>query len=361
MGKTMNINNRNPQVSQRGFQEALKGVDRTADQLLRGNQRCLVPKTEGEHHGGMRNCHVIAEGFLGMISDSRGQVLCWPMSTRSIGRLAQQAISQGNVRSNPVSIIIDQYQPVSRSKNHKDCKFRFACNYHDDKVFKPINTIKEFDLSDPKTRFLLGFRTTAAYTAWYEGFKQWTQHDFKKDSIARRNLQLYPMLAPVYDGIAQFGESTTTAGRKLANEMHRWQTAYSEAAWDRAVTTTITVSPTLRLAGTGIPGSYDHPVTITILPAENGQCTIFVTCLERETPLRKITQAPWRWSARRVAETWAKRLESENPRYWLPTLSQECEFLYVSPDDYNDDGIMNCDDRCEIAKSMAGKAPKIRV
>ena len=177
----MVVNHRNQQVSRQGFQEALKGLDRTADRLLRSNQRCLVPNAKGETHDAMRNCHIVAEGFLGEITDSRGQVLCWPASTRSIGRLAQRATDEGKFQSNPFRILVDKYPPVLRSKNHKDCTFTFDCNFHDDRVFKPIDTVKEFQLDDPKTRFLLGFHMVAAYNAWYQGFKQWAKHDFKKD------------------------------------------------------------------------------------------------------------------------------------------------------------------------------------
>ena len=361
MEDAITFNNRNRQASQKGFQEALKRLDRTADQLLRSNQRCLVPLAKAEEHSAMRNCHIIAEGFLGAISNPRGQVLCWPTSTRSIGRLAQKAISEGKFQPSPMTIFIDDYPPVARSKNHKDCKFTFACGFHDDRVFKLADTVKEFDPDDPRTRFLLGFRTVAAYTAWYQGFKQWAEYDFKKDTMARRNLRKYPMLAPAYEAIAEFGESTSTAGGKLSNEMDRWQEAYSEAAWERAVTIKITVSPTLRVAAAGIVGSFDHPATMTILPTEGSQCDIIITCLERETPLRKITQAPRRRSTRRTAENWAERIKSENPRYWLPALSRQCEFLYVSPDDYNNDRTMCCDDRREIAQAMSQKASPISI
>ena len=236
------------------IESALKSIDRTANQLLRSNDACLIPESEAIWHDRMNNCHVIGEQRLGLIADERGQVLCWPTSTRSIGRVAQMAISEGNFETNPLAINIGRYKPVPRSKNHRDCKFTVACHNHDDRVFKPIDSVKRFNPKDNEILFKLGLRTTAAYTAWYRGHKKWSQHDFMEDRYLRNVLSEYPFLQAACDAISEWGTKESSAGKNLEKEMVRWQTAYQESAWLRATSEIREIKPLLRLAATGIPG-----------------------------------------------------------------------------------------------------------
>ena len=343
------------------IQRALKSIDRTADQLLRSNDECLIPESEAIGHDRMNNCHVIAEPRLELIANERGEVLCWPTSTRSIGRAAQRAISQGHFETNPLAIAIERYEPVPRSKNHKDCKFTFACHNHDDRVFKLIDSVDLFNSEDKESLFKLGLRTTAAYTAWYRGHKKWSQHDFKEDSYLRRVLREYPSLQTACDAISEWGTQESSAGRNLEKEMVRWQTSYQESAWHRATSEIREIKPLLRIAATGIPGPQDCPVAMTMLPTANGECLLVVTILEGETRIPWLTKRRRRTAARQVADQWEKSLTELKPAEWLPRLALQCEFLYVSPHDYYNDEIVTCEERCEIEQAIAKKAPTYRI
>ena len=353
--------NRGRGADKSAIESALKGIDRTANQLLRSNDVCLIPESEAIWHDRMNNCHVIGEQRLGLIANERGEVLCWPTSTRSIGREAQKAISQGQFETDPPAIIFERYEPVPRSKNHKDCKFTVACHNHDDRVFKPIDSVEKFNPKDNETLFKLGLRTTAAYTAWYRGHKKWSQHDFREDRYLRKVLSESPFLQAVCDAISEWGTKESSAGINLEKEMVRWQSAYQESAWHRATSETREIKPSLRIAATGIPGQQDCPVIMTILPTSEGGCLLTATVLEDETRVPWLTKRRRRTESQQVAKEWARDLTELRPVEWLPKLAQQCEFLYISPHDYYNDEIVTFEERCEIEQAIAKKAPPFRI
>ena len=316
-------------------------------------------------HDRMNNCHIIGEAFLKLIANFLriiGEVLCWPTSARSIGREAQRSISQGAGSIQiPGTIYVDDYKPVLRRTGHKDCKFTFACYNHDNGVFKPIDTAMHFCSEDSETLFKLGLRTMAAYTAWYRGHKRWSQEEFPKDRHIRELLTKYPVLQPTCDAIFEWGKGEIAAERKLEKEMKRWQSAYSQLAWHRAKTVTRVATPKLRIAATGIASPEGYPIATTVLPTADKGCLLIATVLEDETRIPWLTQKARRVSAEKVATVWAKRLNEQNPAEWLPELAQWCEFLYISPDDYNNDEVTTADERCEIESAMSEKAPTFSI
>ena len=52
----------------------------------------------------------------------------------------------------------------------------------------------------------------------------------------------------------------------------------------------LSVALDMRIEGTGMPGSHGRTVMMTVLPTENSRSIAIATHLERETPLRSITQ-----------------------------------------------------------------------
>lgn len=351
----MNRQHQRGQGNRYSTDDALKALDKIADRLLRSNQECLIPETESMGHDVMNNCHVIPEGFLALISNERGEVLCWPTSTRSIGREALKAVADGQFETNPLAIIVEQYEPVYRSKNHKDVKFTFACRNHDDKVFKSSDSVQRFNSEDKETRFMLGLRTMATYTAWYRGHKKWSQHDFKKERSTRRILNDYPVLQPLYNSVSDWGTREIAAERKLEKEMNRWKSAYLQSAWQLATTETKNITPKVRVAAIGVSSAWGYQVATTILPAANGDCLVLATSLESQGSTAWISNIGRRFAVRKVAQHWAKDLEETEPKEWLPTLAQRCEFLYVSPHDYYNDENLSSEDRHEIERAMFSK------
>ena len=360
-GKNMIRQNQNRRVNRKAIGPALKSINKTADQLLRSNKKCLIPETESMGHDAMNNCHVIGQGFLDLIANDKGQVLLWPISTRSIGRAAQTAINQGRFDTNPVTIYVDEYEPVLRGKNHKDCKFTFACHNHDDKVFALADSVVQFNPGNSETTFQLGLRTMATYTAWYRGHKRWIREEFPKDSYLQEVRANYPVLQPAFNELSEWWKEEIDAERDLEKQMKRWQSAYLQSAWHRAKTVTRTVTPQLRIAVTGIPASRGYPVAMTILPTANSECILIATVLEDETNVAWLTQRSRRKAAEQVATELAYRLNELHPTEWLPELAGLCAFLYISPEDYYNDKILTADDRSEIASAMSQKVSTIRI
>ena len=353
--------NRTRRVNKTAIGPAFKSIDKTADRLLRSNKECLIPEAELAGHDRMNNCHIIGEAFLKLIANERGEVLCWPASARSIGREAQRSIDQGQFDTNPIAIYVDDYRPVLRSTRHKDCKFTFACWSHDNGVFKPIDSAVHFCSEDSETLFKLGIRTMAAYTAWYRGHKRWSQKEFLKDQHTQELLAKYPILQSACDEISEWGKGEIAAERKLEKEMTRWQSAYSQLAWHRAKTVTRTITPKLRMAATGITSPEGYPVAMTVLPTADKGSLLIATVLEDETRFAWLTQRARRASAEKVATVWTKCLNERSPTEWLPELAQAFEFLYVSPDDYDNDEIITADERREIESAMSEKTPTLRI
>ena len=359
--RRMNRRNRGRKGGKYTIERALRRLDRTADQLLRSNKECLIPDKEAVGHDKMNNCHIVAVGFLDLISNKRGEVLCWPISTRSIGRIAQRAIVQGQYETDPLAIVVERYEPTPRSKNHKDCKFTYACRNHDDRVFKPTDSVARVNLEDKETLFKIGFRTVAAYTAWYRGHQKWSQEEFKKDSYIQDVIKDYPFLQPAFDRIGEWGTREIAAAGKLEEEMKRWQNAYLQSAWHQAKSEISVVAPALRIAATGVPSSWGYPVAMTILPQESGECLLVATVLENDNPIAWFTRRMQRVAAKRVATEWATRLEELKPNIWLPMLAQLCSFLYVSPDDYYNEEIVTGDERREIERAMSKQTSPIKI
>ena len=337
-----------------GLDKAVKQSNKTADKLLRRNRECLIPCLAGEEHDKMNNCHIISEGYLNLIADRKGQILGWPTSARSINRLAVNAIKSGQFMDFP------NYPPVSMSKNHKDCKYTFACHYHDNKVFKSIDNVTTFDVYDIESHLNLGLRAIVAYSAWYQGHKLYAQDDFNKDTEIRQNLKKYPQGQPLVEKVREFAESSTDTERWLepviTSTTSNWQSVYANSELSSVISSVTTAYPALRFAGAGICNRNGHHIAVTILPKSQGGCIIVATAISRHKFLRGIIQWDCRSAVRREADAIKRLLEKEPPAQWLAQLlSQHWAFLYLSPDDYNNDDIITREGRQLVEQTAADK------
>lgn len=344
------------QPNRKEFGPALKRLDRLADQLQSKNQECLIPcRGAGDQHNAMNNCHVIAVGYLDRISNGKKQVYCWPTSARTLSRLVWNEILAGQLQPCPPYIHIPKYPPTPRAKNHKDVKYTFACKNHDNTVFRSIDTVTHFNADDPETQLLLALRAVSAYTAFYQGHQRYVQHDFGKDPDLRRILAEYPQTQPLAERVRQFGNSRTKVWRRLERMMRDWQTAYTDHDTERVASCVTKAHLKLRIAGTGIHRRMGRQVAVTVLPDENYKCTIIATTLSHRTPVGKLTG----WIPRSVvhaeANNFKERLQNTEPAKWLAWLVTQWEFLYASPCDYDNDGIISAEGRSFVEQSAASK------
>ena len=336
------------------IESGLERMDCIADKLLRSNTECLIPEDAFIKHNCMNNCHVIGGKFLELIANQKGQVLLWPTSARSITRLVLAEFEKQTKRSRRRQIQVVQYAPVTRSKSNKDCKFTFACKDHDNKVFKPADSVQGFDPNNSETQFKLGLRTMAAYNAWYKGHKKWAREELRIHPDTIILLKQHPYLNSALEALTEWGARHTSVGAQLESEINRWQNAYLQSAWNQAISEIREVPLRPRLAAAGIQNGSGFHVTVTILPTTDSTSLIIATTLQDNTKPLPLSQQR-RAATREVANEWEQRFANQPPEQWLPELSEFSEFLYVSPDDYKDNKIVSEDARRSIEKEIATK------
>ena len=113
-----------------------------------------------------------------------------------------------------------------------------------------------------------------------------------------------------------------------------------------------------RIAGSGIQDQDGYPVAVTILPNNSGTAFVIATTLLDSIALPSVPN-PQSIATQEVANEWKRRFETQSPEEWLPDLSQVCEFLYVSPDDYLDESVIPTIARQRIETAIASKISSI--
>ena len=356
----MQSRNRYPWLNQDKLQPTKERLSKIYDRIRNHKRECLIPCKLGEKHDDPNNCHIISQHRLGLIADPNGKVLLWPSSIQSISELVLNEAMAGESKARrlfPNSTLIDlqQYPPMCASKNSRKksqdhCTQKFACKYHDNNAFiladKPVT---EFDPHDDKTQFALGLRSIAAYTDLYRIHTRYARHDFHRDPDMRQIKREYPVKARrmIWE-LQKLGQSQTFITRQIELEMSYWRKAYLECDLSKVVSCVITAHPALRLAGTGIHPCNEYSVVITILPADQHQCTIIATAIER--PSLPECRSAVSQEAQEIKEI----LENGKPSYGLEKLAGDFwwEFLYASPDDYQN---LPEEDSIRVAKSFARK------
>ena len=154
-------------VRTREIQSSKKEAKRFWKTVRNANRQCKVPTIPGEppESNVLANCHIIGEPCLAVIA--RGNhIYEWHKEPTVLWDSALKEIKAGNITSLPWDM--GNAVPFKeRGNSIGKCVWRFACNYHDNKVFKPIDT-PDMNLISPGVQFLLGFRTIAATTAQAE-------------------------------------------------------------------------------------------------------------------------------------------------------------------------------------------------
>ena len=99
-------------------------------------------------------------------------------------------------------------------------------------------------------------------------------------------------------------------------------------------------------------------MAVAILPNSRGTSFIIATTLldDAASPLLPNQQSN---VTQEVVNEWEQRFENQPPEQWLPDLSQLCEFLYVSPDDYHNESVISESARHAIETEIAGKISSV--
>ena len=153
-------------------------------------------------------------------------------------------------------------------------------------------------------------------------------------------LKQYPLLQPAFEALSEWGERQTSVGTQLESEIKRWQNAYLNSSWSQAVTHISELSVRPRVAACGIRNGSGYPVAVAILLNSRGTSFIIATTLldDAASPLLPNQQSN---VTQEVVNEWEQRFGNQPAEQWLPDLSQLCEFLYESPDDYHNESVIS--------------------
>ena len=302
----------------------------------------------------LANCHIIGEPCLAVIA--RGNhIYEWHKEPTVLWDSALKEIKAGNITSLPWDM--GNAVPFKeRGNSIGKCVWRFACNYHDNKVFKPIDT-PDMNLISPGVQFLLGFRTIAATTAQAESHLQYFDKIFLNRTRTKRTLKEYPQAQSAWQYLRQKVNRLQIEVDKLTVELGRWQDMYraQPATGYSIITCRRTANPVIRSAGAGLAAwSGQSAILAIILPrSQDGQTDtlsdIVVTCLRPKFWLARLYL---RWRVNRIAEDIETSL-SNDPVANIPTLENTLQFFYVSPDDFDNDSILDDQQRQEIHARIA--------
>ena len=297
----------------------------------------------------MNNCHIIGEAFLKRIAQ-KNHIYKLLHDPTVVGNSALKEIKAGNVTRLPWDMT--KVVPIKKRGTSIDqCTWRFACHYHDNQVFKDIDR-PDTDINSRTAQFLLAFRAIAAATSWAESYLHFTDKVFLRRARTKKMLRNNPDAQSAIPQLKQHVGLLAIGVSKLAEELSRWQDLYSAHSRGHfpIMSCRRMARPTIRSAGAGVPAWSGRSASVaTILPSQqnvgvDGRCDIVVTCVR---PKFWLSRLYLRW---RINET-ARRIErllGGDPVTNIPILATELAFFYAAPDDFDDDSIIDKQQRQAI-------------
>ena len=305
----------------------------------------------------LAGCHIISEPCLEVIARNK-HVYDWSSDPTVLWDSALKGIKAGNITSLPGDML--KAVPFKKRGNSiGKCVWKFACNYHDNKVFKLIDTT-DMDLASPEVQFLLGFRTVAATTTWSESHLHYFENSFFERTRMKRLLRDYPQARSLLEHLRPVVSRMQMGVNKLIGELDRWQEMYISAhsAADYSVMTCRrSTIPVISSAGAGVAEwSGQSAIIAVVLPRQSrGQtkapCDIVVTSLRPKSWLARLFL---RGRINLVAKN-IQTMLSGDPIANFPSLENTLEFCYVSPDDFDNDAILDDRQRQEIHARIASQ------
>lgn len=294
---------------------------------IKKSKYCLIPCKPGKSHDKkVIDGHIINRHRLHHIANSDGEVYHYHMDLMRFMHTAATEVKAKEeeaikTKTDPKYIPI----PPSRPKkiDIESCTEQFTCEYHDNEAFKLADKPgNDLDLCDTQTQFQLGLRSIVAHTALYYSYRKGNIIRQIKESKNHNKLVIMRTISR----LKRLEISQNRVAKLAKIEFDLWIKAYTESDTSAIVSSVREICPALRIAGAGVKQRDGHSIAVTLLPQEQGKCTVIATAIGKPK-LPVDTEAN---------ET-ANLLSQEKPAKIIETLVADSGwvFLYVSPDDYS--------------------------
>ena len=335
---------------------------------------CLIPalsddgfKDTDETSG----CYVIGRRYLELIAGNQRQVCTWNMNAHQVGKNA--IYSEWEITERSATPRFDPFKPEKPSINSYLCKSVFACQPHNDKVFKVINAPKTFDAHDLDHHFRLGLRAIAGTAANAEGTLTYCVAERNKylnpgyvRQVARRNhIPLNAYKNHVQSFLEKLDKSiqeSEASAEMLRAELLEWQRIYASPAERQIISCHMLARARIRVAISSVTYQENRPIaTCTVLPRateEPGEhlCDIILTSRQPQSRFSRLLARQDRHLEDQALKI--KTLLEGDPATGLAGLVKALSmnpatFFFVSPDDYYSNHIINEAGRSKIEQDIA--------
>ena len=228
------------------------------------------------------------------------------------------------------------------------CKTRYACQWHDNKVFDDIDHGK-LDPQDKHHQFLLGLRAIAGSIAEWETWIELLA------SLPREYYTVRPKAENEVKSRLGNVDPFLKAAQRI---LERWQNAYREQNWDSIYAFHMVAHSQLRCAATGIVDIGNDFGTLTLLPiVHNGELTnqydiIGVTL--KSSWKRPLTRLFQQGSIKKEVFTLKGMLEQQ-PSRALEWMAGELSHIAINPDDYQNKTLINSESKMKIEQAAASR------
>lgn len=293
---------------------------------------CRIPQKPGEpdETNILQGCHIISRGaYLRHIAENH-HVMHWWFDPKRILESLQ--------RSEWVAIetLEPSYIPI------KNCTTRYACNWHDHKLFEVIDA-GHLDATRFEHLFLLGFRAMAGSLAAWQAAISFVEQAQQGENESTGRL------------IDQAKSSLSRAEAIF----DQWRTTYLQNDYEQICAYRVRAKCSLRCAGTSIVDIGNNDLgTLTLLPQVcNGKLTgsydIIVVSLRKSwrNPIGRLLQMG---TLKRTAAMLKVMMET-NPGDALEWMAANMNHVAVNPADYQNEDLISLSQRTRIEQAAASQ------
>lgn len=293
---------------------------------------CLIPWKPGEPQETniLQGCHIISRGaYLQHIAENHHVMHWWFDPKRILESLERSEMAA-------IETLEPSHIPI------RNCTTRYACNWHDHKLFEAIDAGR-LDVDYGKHLFLLGFRAMAgSMAAWQAPITFVEQFQPGRSELTRRLID-------------QAKSSLSRAEAILG----QWQKAYSQDEYERICAYHVRAKCSLRCAGTSVVDIGTNDLgTLTLLPRVcdgklTGNYDIIVVSLRKSwwDPIGRLLQMG---TLKRTAATLKVMMEA-NPASGLEWMAKNMNHMAVNPADYQNEDLISLSQRKRIEQAAASQ------
>ena len=293
---------------------------------------CKIPWNPGdkEETNILQGCHIISQAaYLDHIAENH-HVMHWWFDPKKI----MEALERSGMMA------IETLEPSEIPA--EDCTTRYACNWHDHKVFAAIDT-GNLDLGRAEHRFLLAFRAMAGSLSAWQAPIAYVEKAF-------------PRRADLPDGFTTGAKFLLARAEDIFGD---WQNAYLRGDYGRICAYHVRARCLLRCAGTStVDIGSDNLGTLTLLPeVVDGELTgdydIIVVALRKSwrNPMGRLLQIG---TLKRTAVTLKMMLEA-SPGKALKWMATNMNHVAVNPADYENEDLIRPEERGRIEQGAASQ------